>query len=94
MTWDDLVAHPRHRDADGVLIVLEELDEDTGTAVYRRAGESHTVLRPGQLEVRVLDGEMVEEEHAAAPASPNRARLVAAGVAAAGLAWLATRRRG
>jgi hypothetical protein len=92
MNWDHLVTHPRHRDADGVLIVLEELDEDTGTAVYRRAGQSHTVLRPGQLEPRALDGEVVEDD--VAPASPNRARLVAAGVAAAGLAWLATRRRG
>jgi hypothetical protein len=94
MTWDDLVAQPRHRDADGVLIVLEALDDDTGTAVYRRAGESHTVLRPGQLEVRVLDGEMVVEEDEPSVPPPTRARLVAAGVAAAGLAWLATRRRG
>ena len=92
MNWDDLLARPRHRDADGVLLVLEEIDDDTGTAVYRRAGESHTVLRPGQLEVRVLDGEVVEED--ATPAPSSRAALVAAGVAAAGLAWLAARRRG
>jgi hypothetical protein len=92
MTWDDLLARPRHRDADGVLIVVEEIDDDAGTAVYRRAGESHIVLRPGQLEVRVLDGEMVDED--VAPAASNRAALVAAGVAAAGLAWLAAWRRG
>jgi hypothetical protein len=93
MTWDELLAHPRGRDADGVLTVLEEIDDDTGTAVYRCGGESHTVRRTGQaLDVQVLHGEVVDEE--AAPAPSSRGRLVAASVAAAGLAWLATRRRG
>lgn len=92
MTWHELHAHPRSRDADGVLTVLEEIDDDTGTAVYRRAGESHTVRRTGQeLDVHVLHGEVVEE--GAAPTPSSRGRLVAASVAAAGLAWLATRRR-
>ena len=93
MTWDDLLAHPRRRDADGVLTALEEVDDDTGAAVYRCAGESHTVRRIGQaLDVHVLHGEVVDEQ--AAPAPSTRGRLVAASVAAAGLAWLATRRRG
>ncbi|MDA0170624.1 hypothetical protein OJ998_16100 [Solirubrobacter taibaiensis] len=93
MTWDELLARPRSRDADGVLTVLEEIDDDTGSAVYRRAGESHTVRRVGQeLDVHVLQGEVVDE--VAAPASSGRGRLVAASLAAAGLAWLATRRRG
>ena len=92
MTWHELLAHPRSRDADGVLTVLEEIDDDTGTAVYRRAGESHTVRRTGQeLDVHVLHGEVVDEQ--AAPAPSSRGRLVAASVAAAGLAWLAMRRR-
>ena len=66
MTWHELLAHPRSRDADGVLTVLEEIDDDTGTAVYRRAGESHTVRRTGQaLDVHVLHGEVVDEEAAA-----------------------------
>ena len=89
MRWDDLLARPRGRDASGALIVLEELDDDTGTATYRRAGASHEVLRPGQLVVRPLDGELVEDE----PVPPRLGRFVAAGVAAAGVAWLATRRR-
>ena len=92
MTWHELHAHPRSRDADGVLTVLEEIDDNTGTAVYRRAGESHTVRRIGQeLDVHVLHGEVVDEE--AAPAPSSLGRLVAASVAAAGLAWLAMRRR-
>ena len=93
MTWDELLARPRGRDADGVLTVLEEIDDDTGTAVYRRDGESHTMRRICDefLDVQVLDGEVVDE--ADAPTPPSRGRLVAAGVAAAGLAWLATRRR-
>ena len=93
MTWDELLAHPRSRDADGVLTVLEEIDDDTGSAVYRRGGESHTVRRIGQeLDVHVLHGEVVDEE-AAKLKVPGTFRLAAAGVAAAGLAWLATRRR-
>jgi hypothetical protein len=91
MSWDELLARPRHRGADGALTVLEEVDDDTGTAVFRRAGASHRVGRPGQLEVPVLDGELVEDEPPAPP--PGRARLVAASVAAAGLALLAVRRR-
>ena len=68
-----LLAHPRSRDADGVLTVLEEIDDDTGTAVYRRAGESHTVRRIGQeLDVHVLHGEVVDE--AEAPTPPSRGR--------------------
>jgi hypothetical protein len=51
------------------------------------------VRRVGRaLDIHVLDGEVVDEEEAPAPSS--RGRLVAASVAAAGLAWLATRRRG
>ena len=92
MTWDELLAHPRRRDADAVLTVLEEIDDDTGSAVYRRGGESHTVRRIGQeLDVHVLHGEVVDE--AAKIKVPGTFRLAAAGVAAAGLAWLATRRR-
>lgn len=90
MRWDDLLERPLHRDVHGALIVLEELDDDTGTATYRRAGACYRVLRPGQLVVRPLDGELVDDE----PLPPRRSRFVAAGVAAAGLAWLATRRRG
>jgi hypothetical protein len=93
MTWDELLAQPRSRDAAGVLTLLEEIDDDTGTAVYRRGGESHTLRRVGrELDVHVLHGEVVDDEEARAPSS--RGRLVAASVAAAGLAWLATRRRG
>ena len=75
MTWHELLAHPRRRDADGVLTVLEEIDDDTGAAVYRRACESHTVRRTGQaLDVHVLHGEVVDEEAAPAPSSLGRAR--------------------
>jgi hypothetical protein len=77
VNWDERLARPRARDAAGVLTVLEEIDDDTGAATYRRAGQSHVVRR------------------AAAPAdvAPRRTRPVAAGVAAAGLALLAARRR-
>ena len=103
MTWEDLLANPVRRDEHGVLIVLEEVDHDTRTAVFRRAGESFTVraddapparaLEPKpefELEVQVLTGEVVEDQPVA---QPGRGRLVAAGVAAAGLALLAARRR-
>jgi len=107
MTWKELRANPVHRDEHGVLVVLEEVDYDTGTAVFRRAGESFTVEideEPSRaleaapayaLEVQVLTGEVVddEEDESAAPAVFGRAHVVAAGVAAAGLAFLAARRR-
>ncbi|MBE2317134.1 hypothetical protein DVA67_014225 [Solirubrobacter sp. CPCC 204708] len=104
MKWDDLLAQRQWRDDDGNLNRLEEVDDDDGFAVYRRNGTSHDVRRPRAVdprgfeprsefavELRAFDAEVVEDE---APAAPSRARLVAAGVAAAGLAWLATRRRG
>lgn len=106
MTWQELRANPVRRDEQGVLVVLEEIDYDTGTAVFRRAGASFTVqidegparaLEPASeyaLEVQVLTGEVVDEEdESAAPVRSGRARVVAAGVAAAGLALLAARRR-
>jgi len=106
MTWNELRANPVHRDEHGVLVVLEEIDYDTSTAVFRRAGESFTVhvdeeppreRRPATefaLEVQVLTGEVVDEDdEPAAPTVSGRARVVAAGVAAAGLALLAARRR-
>jgi hypothetical protein len=105
MTWEELIATPVRRDEHGVLIVLEEVDHDTRTAVFRRAGESFTVhadddapvrdFEPRSefaLEVQVLTGEIVEDEPEPGVA-PSRGRLVAVGVAAAGLALLAARRR-
>lgn len=93
MTWEELLANPVQRDAHGVLIVLEEVDEDARVAWYRRGGETFE-LRATEtaLALQVLDGEVVDADELAAPA-PVRARLVAAGVAAAGLALLAARRR-
>lgn len=96
MTWEELIANPVRRDEHGVLIVLEEVDHDTRTAVFRRAGESFTVHGEPQsraLEPHVLQGEVVDEDEARAPVVSGRARAVAAGVAAAGLAILAARRR-
>ncbi|MDA0179211.1 hypothetical protein OJ997_02795 [Solirubrobacter phytolaccae] len=106
MTWEELIAEPRRRDEHGVLVVLEEVDHDTRTAVFRRAGESFTVradkvtspsdFKPAPefaLEVKVLTGEIVDEDAERSPAGSGRARVVAAGVAAAGLALLAARRR-
>lgn len=96
MTWEELIAEPLRRDEHGVLVVLEEVDHDTRTAVFRRAGESFMVQAESPsraLEPHVLHGEVVEEEAPATVAAPGRGRLVAAGVAAAGLAFLAARRR-
>ena len=105
MRWAELIAEPRRRDEHGVLVVLEELDYDAGLAVFRRAGESFTVpaedgpprdVEPAAeyaLEVQVLTGEVVDEDDERAPVVSVRARAVAAGVAAAGLALLAARRR-
>lgn len=105
MTWEELIATPVRRDEHGVLVVLEEVDHDTRTAVFRRAGESFTVGADDEaplpefaprsefaLEVQVLTGEVVEDEPER-DLAPSRGRLVAAGVAAAGIALLAARSR-
>lgn len=92
MTYEELLEQRVLRDADGVLIVLEEVDEDARVAWYRRNGETIELRASSTaLADQVLPGEAVEV--AAPPAAPARTCLVAVGVAAAGVAILAARRR-
>jgi hypothetical protein len=104
-TWAELSTLPPLRDATGT-IVLEEVDDDTRTAsfrVYGRSSLTATLTPDGALR---FDGEAPQALREALKGSDplsvpdsrgltphGRGKWVAAGVAACGIAALASRRR-